>query len=97
TEIYTLSLHDALPIYLVPLGIVDDDVPDLLADLRAAGLAHRDHVPPHPLEALGEAGDLGGLPAALGALEGDEFAGVRCLLYHGRRGWRNSRHLARNV
>jgi hypothetical protein len=55
---------------------VDDDVPDLLADLGAAGLAHGHHVALQLLEALGEARDLGGLPAALGAFEGDEFARV---------------------
>jgi hypothetical protein len=62
--------------HLVALGIMDDDVADLLPDLGSARLAHGDHVALQLLEALGEARDLRGLPAALGALERDEFAGV---------------------
>jgi len=53
---------------------VDDDIADLLADLGAAGLAGGNDRAADLLQVLGEVGDLRGLAAAFGALEGDEDA-----------------------
>ena len=61
--------------HLVALGVVDDDVADLLADLGAAGLAGGDDVLAGLLQMGREQGNLGGFAAAFGAFEGDEFAG----------------------
>src|SRR6185369_8511647 len=61
--------------HFVALGVMDDDVADLLADLGAARLAGGDNLPAGLLQVTGQAGDLGGLAAAFGTLEGDQLAG----------------------
>jgi hypothetical protein len=51
---------------------MEDDVPDVLADLRAAGLARRDDLTALALEVLLQQLDLRRLAGAVEALEGHE-------------------------
>jgi len=60
--------------HLVAVGVMHDDIADLLSGLGASGLAHGDDLPAKFLKMRRQADDLRRLAAPLRALEGDEFA-----------------------
>ena len=69
--------------HLVALGIMDDDVANLFAELGATGLADGDDVAVFFNKAGGEEGNLSGLAGAFGTFEGDEAAGGFMFERHG--------------
>ena len=62
----------------VGIGGIEQHGPDLLADLRSAGLSDFAHADPSLTTRVGEPGELGRLARPVGAVENQEPTGEAC-------------------